>query len=303
MMNASLMFLEGDKGVLSIFNCGVSKGTHQCWVKVHADREEAACDAEKTNMLPLRDADELRNFPLGEGNQGRDTENLFRETPRMVPMPHGGPVTVPVNEPKMTPKQKRFVAEYLVCLNATKAAIAAGYPKKSAKSVGQENLTKPDIAAAIAGKTQKAFGKLDYSVERTLQEIARLAFFDVANLFEDDGSLKRIADIDADSRAAIAGLEVTELFDPVQQKDGASGEPQKHVYGLLKKIKLADKGAALDKLMRYHSLYRDKVELTGKDDGPLEMRIVYVGQNDAPNPQPVRFPETKLRSMPAKLGA
>lgn len=49
----------------------------------------------------------------------------------------------------MSPKAARFVAEYLIDLNATQAAIRAGYSKKSAASIGEENLRKPEIAAAI----------------------------------------------------------------------------------------------------------------------------------------------------------
>ena len=51
----------------------------------------------------------------------------------------------------MTPKQTRFVEEYLVDLNATQAAIRAGYSAKTAYSIGQENLSKPEIANAVAG--------------------------------------------------------------------------------------------------------------------------------------------------------
>ena len=49
----------------------------------------------------------------------------------------------------MTKKQKRFVEEYLIDLNATQAAIRAGYSPDTAKSIGSENLTKPDIRAAV----------------------------------------------------------------------------------------------------------------------------------------------------------
>ncbi len=49
----------------------------------------------------------------------------------------------------LTPKQQRFVAEYLVDLNATQAAVRAGYSEKTAYSVGHENLKKPEVAAAI----------------------------------------------------------------------------------------------------------------------------------------------------------
>ena len=51
---------------------------------------------------------------------------------------------------KLTPKQSRFVKEYLVDMNATQAAIRAGYSEKTARSIGMENLTKPDIEEAIA---------------------------------------------------------------------------------------------------------------------------------------------------------
>ena len=59
----------------------------------------------------------------------------------------------------MTPKQKLFAQEYLVDLNATQAAIRAGYSKKTARKIGQENLTKPDIAKEIEkGKGERAAG-------------------------------------------------------------------------------------------------------------------------------------------------
>ncbi|WP_273750503.1 terminase small subunit [Leuconostoc mesenteroides] len=51
---------------------------------------------------------------------------------------------------KLTPKQKRFADEYIKTGNATQSAIEAGYSKKTARSVGSENLTKPDISEYIA---------------------------------------------------------------------------------------------------------------------------------------------------------
>ena len=50
----------------------------------------------------------------------------------------------------LTPKQQRFVEEYLIDLNATQAAIRAGYSKHTAHSIGHENLSKPEIVAALA---------------------------------------------------------------------------------------------------------------------------------------------------------
>lgn len=70
---------------------------------------------------------------------------------------------------KLTPKQERFVSEYLIDLNATQAAIRAGYSEKTARQAGSENLSKPDIAEAIAAKADKAAEKLDLSAERVLR--------------------------------------------------------------------------------------------------------------------------------------
>ena len=53
---------------------------------------------------------------------------------------------------KLTAKQQRFCDEYLIDLNATQAAIRAGYSKKTARKIGQENLTKPDIKQYIENR-------------------------------------------------------------------------------------------------------------------------------------------------------
>ena len=148
----------------------------------------------------------------------------------------------------MTPKQTRFVAEYLANgLNATKAAISAGYSEKTAASIGEENLRKPEISAAIEARTDKIMERLEVTADMVVQEIAKLAFFDPIHLLNSDGSDKQIHEIDARHRVSIAGFEVCELFE-------GSGD-QKHAYGLLKKVKLADKSRNLEMLGRYFKLF------------------------------------------------
>ncbi|MFZ7342934.1 terminase small subunit [Avibacterium volantium] len=70
----------------------------------------------------------------------------------------------------LTDKQKRFVEEYLIDLNATQAAIRAGYSEKTAYSIGQENLTKPEIQAAI----QTAQNKRAERVQITQDDVIRM---------------------------------------------------------------------------------------------------------------------------------
>lgn len=166
---------------------------------------------------------------------------------------------------ELTKKQGLFVAEYLTDLNATRAAISAGYSKKGAEQTGSVLLRNPKVAEQISKKHGKRLGKLEITADRVLQEIAKLAFYDPGNMLEDDGSMKQVKDIDDHTRMAIAGLEVTELSEGV-------GE-QKHVYGLCKKIKLADKGANLERLGRHLKLFTDKSELSGPNGAAIPVSL------------------------------
>lgn len=81
-----------------------------------------------------------------------------------------------VSVAKLTDKQKRFVDEYLVDLNATAAAKRAGYSEKTAYSMGQRLLKKVEIQAAIQKRQAKLRGKLEITQERVLEELAAIAF-------------------------------------------------------------------------------------------------------------------------------
>lgn len=75
----------------------------------------------------------------------------------------------------LTPKQERFVSEYLIDLNATQAAIRAGYSEKTARQVASENLSKPDIADAIAEAQGRIAEKAEWSAADRLRMLASIA--------------------------------------------------------------------------------------------------------------------------------
>lgn len=183
----------------------------------------------------------------------------------------------------MTPKQQMFVREYLIDLNATQAAIRAGYSTRTAKQIGEENLTKPDVAAAIQRAMHERSVRTEISADRVLAEIAKLAFLDIAGAFNADGSLKSLLEMDADTRGAIAGLEVVETF-------GEDGR----VTGRIKKLRLSDKIAALTLLMRHLGLLNDKLKVQGDADNPLSMLIRDI-QGSAL--KPVEFPSALGSSL------
>ena len=74
----------------------------------------------------------------------------------------------------LTPKQQRFVDEYLIDLNATQAAIRAGYSARTAGAVGHENLTKPEIATAIANAQARRAEATKITAEWVLEKAAQV---------------------------------------------------------------------------------------------------------------------------------
>ena len=82
-------------------------------------------------------------------------------------------------------KHARFVAEYLVDLNATQAAIRAGYSAKTAEQQGYRLLRNVQIAAAVAEGHRKRLNRLDITAERVLNEVARIAFSDIRAHFDE----------------------------------------------------------------------------------------------------------------------
>lgn len=86
----------------------------------------------------------------------------------------------------LTKKQKRFVEEYLIDLNATQAAIRAGYSPDTAKSIGCENLTKPDISAAISKAQAERSRRTGINQDRVIRELAKVAFLNPVDVIDMD---------------------------------------------------------------------------------------------------------------------
>lgn len=154
----------------------------------------------------------------------------------------------PVKRP-LTAKQSMFVREYLIDLNATQAAIRAGYSAASADNIGSELLGKTGVAEAVqAGMTLRA-AALGITADRVLVEIAKLAFFDPRKLFDDSGAPIHVSKLDDDTAAAIAGLDV------VTQGNQDVG------FAQVLKVKLSDKKASLELLGRHLKLFTDRTEV------------------------------------------
>lgn len=109
----------------------------------------------------------------------------------------------------MTFKEISFAENYLCTFNATEAAKAAGYSERSARQIGYENLTKPYIQAYIKSKAETNLEKLGITQERVLAEIAKIAFGNLTDMFDDNWRLKNSADIPKEMSAAVKRLTKT----------------------------------------------------------------------------------------------
>jgi len=83
---------------------------------------------------------------------------------------------------QLTPKQERFVAEYLIDLNATQAAIRAGYSPRTAQEQGSRLLSNVMVASELSRRRSKTAQKLEITAEKVLEELALLAFYDPADI-------------------------------------------------------------------------------------------------------------------------
>jgi phage terminase small subunit len=168
-------------------------------------------------------------------------------------------------------RRTRFIKEFLLDQNATRAAVAAGYSKKTAHVQGNRLLRNAYVRHSIETKNSRINAKLDITVERVKLELARLAFFDPLEFWNEDGTAKPLHEISEDARRALAGFEVAELFQGAGDTRGLAG--------YLKKFKLADKGANLERLGKHLQMFPTKVEISGditlitSDDADINTRI------------------------------
>lgn len=185
---------------------------------------------------------------------------------------------------KLTPKQAQFVAEYVIDLNATQAAIRCGYSEKTAKQQGSRLLTNADVAAAIAETQGPRLERLEITAERVLQEAAKIAFTDLADV-ADWGEKEVAIGYDADGRkvapADLGDAVVVhhEVAPYLSLRDSSSLTPQARAsvseVALTKdgfRIKQHSKSDALNLLARHLGLLVDRTEHTGPGGGPIRVQ-------------------------------
>ena len=156
---------------------------------------------------------------------------------------------------RLTRRQERFIAEYLIDLNATQAAIRAGYSRRTAENIGWENLRKPQIASVVGQRQAEQLGRADLTAQRVLEEVRRLAFSDIRAVFDKAGNLKPLRELTDEQAASIASVEVV-------IRNMKDGNPTEEVH----KIKTWDKPRALELACKHLGLLKETLNVPGLTD-------------------------------------
>lgn len=152
------------------------------------------------------------------------------------------------NGKDLNEKQKRFCEEFLIDLNATRAATRAGYSEKTAYSIGSELLNKPEVQSYISHLKQLRSDRTEITADRVVEELAKIAFSDIRKLYKEDGFLKRPHEM-GDEALFVSGIETDELFSFIP------GSDQKEKVGETKKVKMCDKIRALENLGKHLGIF------------------------------------------------
>lgn len=175
-------------------------------------------------------------------------------------------VTAPARS--LTAKQQRFCEEYIVDLNATQAALRAGYSENNARFQGCENLTKPNIQTEIQKLKSKRSERVQIEADSVIKELVKLAFSNIEDFLEvlegGEVTLKAFEVIEREKLAAIESIKINTTKNKDESREYTTTQ-----------FKLHSKLNALEQLGKHLGIYKNRVEVTGDDGGPVQIQVVH----------------------------
>ena len=160
---------------------------------------------------------------------------------------------------KLTEKQQRFVDEYLIDLNATQAAIRAGYSVKTANEQGSQNLAKLSIQQAIAEQMAERSKRTGINQDRIVLELVKIALVKMTDIVDSQGRIK--SDASPDDLACIESVKYKES----ESDTGSSVE---------REVKISSKLKALELLGKHLGMWNDKIDVN------VAIPVVISGEDD-----------------------
>lgn len=165
---------------------------------------------------------------------------------------------------KLSTRESVFVAEYLVDLNATRAALRAGYRAKHIEEMARQVMARPHVRAAVDEALARRASRVEVKADDVLRALLRSLNSDIRQAFGEDGCLKPIRELPDDVALAIASVEVDEIWE-------GRGEERTQV-GVTRKVKFWSKDKAIELALKHLGLLTDKSEV--KVSGEVRYRVV-----------------------------
>lgn len=168
---------------------------------------------------------------------------------------------------KLTEKQRLFVEEYLIDLNATQAALRAGYSSKTAYSMGNENLKKPQIKAAIERRMKVRENRTEITQDMVIQELAKIAFADSSAFAKVVSKPVKAKQVNPETGEPEI-VEIEQQFVEIAETDDLSPDQRAAISGIKETkfgiaVESYDKTRALELLGKHLNIFTEKVEHTG----------------------------------------
>lgn len=160
----------------------------------------------------------------------------------------------------MTDKQKMFIEEYLIDLNATQSAIRAGYSPKTAYQIAHDMMSKPHIAEEIARRKAERSRRLGINQERVVEELAKIAFSRLTDIVDPNtGEIRE--DATEDDLACLESVKIKMI-------------PTRSGQGVEREVKLTQKIKAIELLGKHLGMFSDKLKIEGA------LPVVIAGEDD-----------------------
>ncbi len=213
-----------------------------------------------------------KKTPKSGGKTKKRTATIAQDAPAGAPTGEGvkdskAKIKAGTSKDEAAERRHNFIQAYIANGgNATQAAIKAGFSEKTADQQGSRLLKDVKVQAELEKQREILRQKFGLTAENVLREVARISFFDPRALVDAQGNIRNLNDLDEDTARAVASVEVIEEY-------AGRGQDRESI-GFTKKVKVFDKNAALEKAMKHLGLYKDQIELTGPNGGPVQFAQV-----------------------------
>lgn len=167
----------------------------------------------------------------------------------------------------LTVKQRKFVNELLrdPNMDAVQAARKAGYSEKNIHAAAWSLMRNSKVQEQISSVVEARQERVRVSQDDVLRELVAIVMFDPRELYQEDGTLKRVKDLPPEVARCLTHIEVKELF--------SSSGNHRDLVGYISKVRWIDRLRAIEMLARHLGMFNDKLTVTNREEKVLRLEV------------------------------